>query len=1001
LRETFHDTQHRDRLLKEVDPVDSFSDQPSPAQPACSLAAGELIAGRYLITRMIGRGGMGEVYEAQDRMLHENVALKTMRTDLACNDDYIRRFAREIQLARKVTHPNVCRVFEVVYQEGTEGRPPLHFFTMELLSGETLSARIRRVQRLPRGVAFRLAVQMAEGLQAAHDVGIVHTDFKSGNVVVVPGPGGERAVITDFGLARHDPGAAAPDETITMTAAGQVVGTVAYMSPEQLTGGMITPASDIYSFGIVLFEMATGRLPFEERHLINAAVQRVSGNAISARALVTDLDPRWEAAIAKCLQTDPQRRFSSAEDLADWFREGGWRLPRLYWTRRDWVRAGLAAGVPVLAGGGYWIWSRRPYQPNREALFWYGKGVAALRSMTYWTAKNDLEKAVVADPQFALAKASLARAYDELDDSESAAKSLVSAMTAAQETRLSSADARKLRALQPVILHDYDRAVSLFQELENEASEGDRPAAALESGWLAQRRDDTDGAEAAYKRALMLDQNYAAAHLRLAYILGRRRKLDQASAEFEKAAELYSPDLEGVTETLIQRASFLNRSSGHAKEAMQVIEKALPLAQTVGNRYQQINLLLLQGVAARNNNKIEQARALAKEGIEQAVAEKMDTLEASGLIDWGNAFLRGDPDLGSAEEKFRQALGVAERGKFKSLEARASVSLASLMEQSNRPEQAKRWVKERALPFYQEAGYRLELVQSLGVLGGALEQLGEFDEAGRVLSQALDSAVQLQDRPDIEVQVLERLGENLRDLGNWPEALKKFETAWTRSESKSGRALLDCAGVYSRLGRKQDAESALLEVERLLNANPVLLFDLRTTQAEIAYQDGRAADEQHSLSLARAAASGGGEGSEPKVQLIEALVQIRESRNGAAESAGRAIQGLADAKLPLDAAAARLTVAQALLAAGDRARALGFARDGVDFFEQRGIYESMWRAYSIMAGASRESAEAKTYQTQADSALVKLKALWPAQSLEGYLDRSDIKKLLLYTSGKV
>ena len=287
-----------ERLLQEHDNAGDFLTQ--PVTRTASLSEGELLANRYRISKLIGRGGMGEVYQARDLLLNEDVALKTMRADIARDESYLRRFRTEIQLARKVTHLNVCRVFEVGVHEfiGT-ARPPITFFTMELLFGETLSARIRRSNRLSRAEAFPIAVQMAEGLEAAHEAGIVHADFKSGNIFLVPVQGGERAVITDFGLARIDPNSLTPDETRSVTVAGQVTGTVAYMSPEQMIGGAVTAASDIYSFGIVLFEMATGKLPFDDRHVINAAVQRASGEGTAVRSLVPDLDSRWDSAIAR------------------------------------------------------------------------------------------------------------------------------------------------------------------------------------------------------------------------------------------------------------------------------------------------------------------------------------------------------------------------------------------------------------------------------------------------------------------------------------------------------------------------------------------------------------------------------------------------------------------------------------------------------------------------------------------------------------------------------
>jgi eukaryotic-like serine/threonine-protein kinase len=321
------------RLLRESEKTSGFLGE-APFASASMLSPGQLVAGRYRISRLLGRGGMGEVYEAQDQLLAEAIALKTLRPDLAGDESVLRRFQREIHTARRVTHPNVCRIFEVGIHES--GGRAVHFFTMELLAGETLSSRIRRLGRLTRAEAFPIAAQMAEGLAAAHKAGVVHRDFKSGNVILVESAAGPpihtmshtRAVITDFGMARVDASLLVPDATVTMTDERVLAGTVAYMAPEQLTGGAVTAASDIYSFGIVLFEMAAGTRPFDDSHLIRAAVQRVSGEtARRLRSLTPNIDARWEAAIVRCLERDPRRRFRSAAELAGWFREDRLRFP--------------------------------------------------------------------------------------------------------------------------------------------------------------------------------------------------------------------------------------------------------------------------------------------------------------------------------------------------------------------------------------------------------------------------------------------------------------------------------------------------------------------------------------------------------------------------------------------------------------------------------------------------------------------------------------------------
>jgi tetratricopeptide (TPR) repeat protein/tRNA A-37 threonylcarbamoyl transferase component Bud32 len=285
------------------------------ASPA-TFSSGELVAGRYKIVRFIGRGGMGEVYEADDLELRQRVALKTVRPEIALDQQGIERFKREIRIARQVTHPNVCRIFDLGHHRRAPSGDEIAFLTMELLPGETLAERLRRTGRMSTAEALPLATQIAAGLAAAHAAGIVHRDLKADNIILVPSQEGQqttRAVVTDFGLARA--GAAADRLTELSTASGRIAGTPAYMAPEQVEGGKVTAASDIYSLGIVLYEIVTGALPFVGDTPISTAVKRLKEEPPSPRSLVPDLDSKWDAAILRCLERHPANRFASAGDV--------------------------------------------------------------------------------------------------------------------------------------------------------------------------------------------------------------------------------------------------------------------------------------------------------------------------------------------------------------------------------------------------------------------------------------------------------------------------------------------------------------------------------------------------------------------------------------------------------------------------------------------------------------------------------------------------------------
>jgi len=296
------------------------NDAPGPSSSQ-AFAAGDLVAERFRITRFLARGGMGEVYEAEDVELHERVALKSIRSELLHDGKALDRFKREVQLARKVTHPNVCRIFDLFRQAGSApGGGSVALVAMELLEGETLAEFLRRDPRPTVETARPIALQMAAGLGAAHAAGVLHRDFKPGNVLLVHGAKNVRAVITDFGLALRSGRDVNHANSITgssVTGTGELLGTPAYMSPEQVEGKDLTPASDVYSLGLVLYQMMTGTRAFEDATPLSMAVKRIKEDPVPPRALVPDIDGQWESVILKCLAREPKARYQTGDEVAE------------------------------------------------------------------------------------------------------------------------------------------------------------------------------------------------------------------------------------------------------------------------------------------------------------------------------------------------------------------------------------------------------------------------------------------------------------------------------------------------------------------------------------------------------------------------------------------------------------------------------------------------------------------------------------------------------------
>jgi serine/threonine protein kinase/tetratricopeptide (TPR) repeat protein len=297
-------------------PSDAISDKGALFIP------GNIISGRFEILRLIGRGGMGHVYEARDLELKERVALKTIREDISSDPRMLARFKRELLFTRRITHPNVCRTFDIDRHssDATGTFKEITFLTMELLEGETLSDLLLRQHCLTTKDALPLVLQMIEALNAAHVAGIIHRDFKPSNVLIVPTKNASRVVVTDFGLARavlSDSRIPVDHAATSLTGAQALMGTWVYMAPEQFERGEATVASDIYALGLVMYEIVTGQRPFNDDIAFAEGVKRIKQPAPSPRMLLPDLDLKWESVICKCLQTRPEDRFDNIRQVAE------------------------------------------------------------------------------------------------------------------------------------------------------------------------------------------------------------------------------------------------------------------------------------------------------------------------------------------------------------------------------------------------------------------------------------------------------------------------------------------------------------------------------------------------------------------------------------------------------------------------------------------------------------------------------------------------------------
>ena len=301
-----------------------------------ALTQGLVIAGRYQIESVLGKGGMGMVYRAHDRMLDETVAIKVLRSELANTAEMLKRFKYEIKLARKVSHRNVCRIHEY----GEDGG--VRYISMEYVEGTDIKQLAReRGGFLEAAEAFDVAIQTADGLQAIHDVGIVHRDLKTSNIMRDPGG---RVRLMDFGIAKSEAGDASSGGS-SLTSTGQIMGTPEYMSPEQCLGDKIDHRSDIYALGIAIYEIFTGTVPFRGDTAVATLFKHLQDPVPFEGPVAARIPLAAVPVLRKALAKNRADRFSTSAELAEALRRA--HLQALHGVISDVApTSGLPAIVP-------------------------------------------------------------------------------------------------------------------------------------------------------------------------------------------------------------------------------------------------------------------------------------------------------------------------------------------------------------------------------------------------------------------------------------------------------------------------------------------------------------------------------------------------------------------------------------------------------------------------------------------------------------------------------
>jgi len=930
----------------------------------------ELILDRFRIVRFLGRGGMGEVYEADDLQLGR-VALKTIRPEMAARRQNLLRFTQEVQLARRVTDPHVCRIHDLFTIPESGQRKSATFLTMEFLPGITLAQRIEREGPLPLPEAESVALQLCAALQAIHDAGIIHRDFKSNNVMLVPRNGETFAIVMDLGLAREAEPKGDGEAGLTMT--GAVMGTPGYMAPEQFRGQRVAAAADIYALGVVLYEIVTGQRPFHAATPLAAAVMRAKRPS-SASSVRPELRPQWDQVINRCLEYEPEARWASAAEVAEALTgRSSAKARRVTGVSSTRLRSLAAAAILAvgIAAGFFWYRSHSYSRPSPDADRWYRQGVAALHEGTYWKATQALSRAVQLDKDFVLAHTRLADAWSELDFTGKAKDETLLASTLETKRGMPDIDRTYFDAMRATLTYDYAVAVSDYRTILGRLPEAEKAFGYIDLGRAEEKAGKLEEALNDYSEAARRAPEDAASFVHLGILESRQGKTAGGESAFAKAEALYraSSNIEGTAEIAYQRgyAASVRGDMTHARE---YLAQALRTAKDIPSVQLEIRTLTRMSVVEYLVDNTDQAISLANQSIQMARDNGLDYWAIDGLVRLGNAYLKRN-DYARAEPPFQEALRLASEGGKPRLVAVAELSLASIRDRQGKPAETIDYA-QKALDYYKPAGFFTESTSALTLIGRAERDKAQFKQALSRAQEALE-IVKKMNNPASLVQSEELVGSILLDLEQYPDALTHFQAALAAARSVHQSVeyqLLHCANTLWRLGRYAEAESMLGTIPGDFVARPLIKALILLTRAQMLLSQRQF---NGALQEARHALASGKDFPPGTVSVIAVVAGTAAAQSGAAQAAKTFCEDAAhkaeEALDPAASAEAQLCQAGAFLAAGNPRDAQAQAASALKFFAGSGQRESEWQSLLCVSRISKAAGDRAAARKSASEAL--------------------------------
>ncbi|HUB53225.1 MAG TPA: protein kinase [Terracidiphilus sp.] len=965
-----------------------------PAKTGAAFSPGDLVIDRFRIVRMLGSGGMGEVYEAFDLEISQAIALKSIRSEIVRNSGALLRFKKEVQLARRLSGPNICRIHEL-FIAGSSTAPAGAFLTMELLDGITLSDRIRQSGAIPWREAQALASDMCAGLATIHDAGIIHRDFKSRNIMLVKRAGSTRAVVMDFGLA-HEVRSSKSEAETALTLPGAILGTPEYMAPEQFEGRDVTPASDLFAFGVVLYEMLTGQRPFPSSNILSAAVLR-GKRPEPVSTTQRKIPHRFDRVIGKCLEFDASRRYQSATELAQALRASPLAPRNLAFNRALTLRiAGVALLVLLGAGLAYYWQSRLYYRPNAEGEKSYQKGLAALREGSYLKATRWLGAAVNQDSKFVMAHARLAEAWSNLNFDSTAQTEMLIATKG--ENRVPPLDRMYLDAIRATLTRDFPGALGYYKKILDRLPDSEKAVGYVDLGLAFERAGDPTHALQSFKRASTLSSDNAASYMQAAILETHLNRIQDANHDFGQAQALYTADEnpEGQAELDYQRGYLANNGEREV-EATAFLNKALQEAKQLNDVQLEIRAEMQLVSVEYLSGKIGEAETEALAATKLAQENQLMSWAAEGLVRMANAEIGagGSDHLQQADTYLQEALEYSQQDRVLAL---ANFTLASLREQQHRSADVLQPARA-AEAYYRANGYVADAGWALLLIGRAQAGLGQWRDALETANGLLALANQIKSN-DLMVRSEELEGSVYIDMEDYPHSLEHYQNAFSMVQGGGVKPFeaVHCADVFWRMGEFEDAQRMLglalpsssgageIDVELLLAQ---LKYELaaRTANRIIGKFPKMSFERKRNLQLDRAIAEAAlGRTSEARRDLGSLLAQDGQPR----DENGKPLA--AD-----DSAAFELAAARIYLATGDGKNALDQATKAEVYFESKHLMDSELRSSLTAAQAAKKLHDAASYKAFGEKSIDIQKELshtWPFPEFNSYISRPDLKSQL-------